>query len=36
MLFIEKHQKENLSLEGFAVNKNGNSVALTSGGRKAF
>lgn len=36
MLSIEKHQKENLSLEGFFVNKNSNLIALTSEKRKAF
>lgn len=36
MLSLEKHQKENFSLEGFFVNKNSNLVALTSEKRKAF
>lgn len=34
--FVEKHQKENLSLEGFILNNDSNSTALTSGKRKAF
>lgn len=28
MLFVEKHQKENLSLEGLILNKNSNAIAL--------